>query len=633
MQIIVNPHTLTINKTEIVNEGEYNIQSCNFQFSDEFSGLSKIAVFTGINGSYKIALSSDTCIIPIEVLQNEEIITVGVYAYDVDGEELVLRYSPTPDVFTVEPGSYIENAQNSSAPTPTEVEQLQSQITDNANNIETLQETTSEHTSQISDIEAEQKTQNNNIETNTNDISNIKDEQTTQNDNIAQNTADITRINNNLANYSLITETGSQILLSINSDYELKATLKDKNGNVIYESNEIDLPIESMIINATYDSTTKEIVFTLQNGNVLRVSVADLVSGLVSTDELSTILANYYTKSEINTLLSTKANSDNVYTKSETDTLLSGKVDTTTYTAGQNAQDENISENTSNIEEIQNLINQFPTVSGTGTNISLQDVLNYRFIKLMFNGNASQNGTPKTSSPIPINVVTGENTLTISNIDNTEIQNYPITLGNLEFISSSDGTIRDYIYGTPNNWYKKKCINKVILNGNEGYGKNASGTGFISFTISDYINIIDHSVSDDIRCNMLSAISSGNVANTCRIASSGRIVVTFEDTFCNYDLTALSNKIATLYNNGTPIIIYFPLATPTDEAITDTTLITQLNNIYNNAHSYNGTTNITTTYASGNEQMYLDVEALQSIESYVSNAISGAITDSLGGDY
>jgi hypothetical protein len=48
-------------------------------------------------------------------------------------------------------------------------------------------------------------------------------------------------------------------------------------------------------------------------------------------------------------------------------------------------------------------------------------------------------------------------------------------------------------------------------------------------------------------------------------------------------------------------------------AITDTTLINQLNDIYNNAHSYNGVTNITTTYASGNEQMYLDIEALKNV--------------------
>ena len=167
MQVIVNPHTIEINKTEIVNEGEYNIQSCEFQFSNEFTGLSKIVVFTGVSGSYKVALSGNTCIIPIEVLQNEEVITLGVYAYDVDGEELILRYSPTPDVFTVEPGSYIANAQNSSAPTPTEVEQLQSQITQNANDVDNLEEITGTHTTQIETIQG--------------DISNIKSEQNTQN--------------------------------------------------------------------------------------------------------------------------------------------------------------------------------------------------------------------------------------------------------------------------------------------------------------------------------------------------------------------------------------------------------------------------------------------------------------------
>ena len=53
---------------------------------------------------------------------------------------------------------------------------------------------------------------------------------------------------------SLITETGSQIALEVNNEnFRIKAKLKDKNGNVIYTSNEIDLPLESVVVNGTYD--------------------------------------------------------------------------------------------------------------------------------------------------------------------------------------------------------------------------------------------------------------------------------------------------------------------------------------------------------------------------------------------
>ena len=61
----------------------------------------------------------------------------------------------------------------------------------------------------------------------------------------------------------------------------MSISLRDANNNVIGTEKTIDLPIESMIINVEYDSQTKELVITLQSGQTVRVSVADLVSGLV----------------------------------------------------------------------------------------------------------------------------------------------------------------------------------------------------------------------------------------------------------------------------------------------------------------------------------------------------------------
>ena len=77
------------------------------------------------------------------------------------------------------------------------------------------------------------------------------------------------------------------------------------------------------------------------------------------------------------------------------------------------------------------------------------------------------------------------------------------------------------------------------------------------------------------------------------------------------DFSTLADFKAWLSTHNTTI--YYPLAEYTDIPITDTTLISQLNDIYNNAHSYNGVTNITTTYEDGNEQMYLDIEALKNV--------------------
>ena len=82
--------------------------------------------------------------------------------------------------------------------------------------------------------------------------------------------------------FSLVTETGSSFTLSIDpATFVMIATLKDKNGRALSVQT-VDLPLESVVVGGTYDSNTREVVLTLENGNVIRFSVADLVSGLQS---------------------------------------------------------------------------------------------------------------------------------------------------------------------------------------------------------------------------------------------------------------------------------------------------------------------------------------------------------------
>ena len=98
-------------------------------------------------------------------------------------------------------------------------------------------------------------------------------------DNVMQ--GDMTSAKN--VTYALVGEAGARILLNINSaDYKMTAILQDKDGNTIYTSNVIDLPLESMVVSGSYDSTTKKVILTLQNGNTVEFSIADLVDGLVS---------------------------------------------------------------------------------------------------------------------------------------------------------------------------------------------------------------------------------------------------------------------------------------------------------------------------------------------------------------
>jgi hypothetical protein len=56
--------------------------------------------------------------------------------------------------------------------------------------------------------------------------------------------------------------------------------LKDQNGDNLGTAQTIDLPLESVVVGGSYNSQTQKVVLTLQNGNTIEFSVADLVSGL-----------------------------------------------------------------------------------------------------------------------------------------------------------------------------------------------------------------------------------------------------------------------------------------------------------------------------------------------------------------
>ena len=106
----------------------------------------------------------------------------------------------------------------------------------------------------------------------------------------------ITKTVNNLTNYELKTATGNTIDLSIDSTtYVMTLALKNSAGTTI-STDSVDLPLETMVVGASYDSATKKIILTLQSGATVDFSVADLVSGLqteiTSTNKLSADLVD-----------------------------------------------------------------------------------------------------------------------------------------------------------------------------------------------------------------------------------------------------------------------------------------------------------------------------------------------------
>lgn len=128
MNIQVTPHTIAITINNNINAGEYNITPCEFTFTEEYENLTKEAIFSSCDGSViKTSILNNQCTIPFEVLQQEGNVLLGVYAYETDDDELVLRYSPTPQYFNVKKGSF-QVGNDPDLPSPTEWERVLEQI-------------------------------------------------------------------------------------------------------------------------------------------------------------------------------------------------------------------------------------------------------------------------------------------------------------------------------------------------------------------------------------------------------------------------------------------------------------------------------------------------------------------------
>lgn len=111
-----------------------------------------------------------------------------------------------------------------------------------------------------------------------------------------------------LSDYSLNTDSGNKIVLEMNNTtYKIKAILKDKDNNVINTSNEIDLPLESMVTNISYNNQI--LTLTHQDGQTTEVSIADLISDLASKEEVEELQSQV---DDLTTLVETELESNEV---------------------------------------------------------------------------------------------------------------------------------------------------------------------------------------------------------------------------------------------------------------------------------------------------------------------------------
>lgn len=122
------------------------------------------------------------------------------------------------------------------------------------------------------------------------------DNVTIKNNTISVNLSDITNelstISHSLHNYSLKDNAGASLNLTYEIDtHTLEISLLNEKS-IALSTKSISLPLESMVVNGRYDSDTKKIIMTLQNGNEVEVSIGDLISGLVGQDDFNNLVEN-----------------------------------------------------------------------------------------------------------------------------------------------------------------------------------------------------------------------------------------------------------------------------------------------------------------------------------------------------
>ena len=154
---------------------------------------------------------------------------------------------------------------------------------------------------------------------------------------------------------------------------------------------------------------------------------------------------------------------------------------------------------------------------------------------------------------------------------------YPINLGTLELCKI--GNYQDYIYKNNGNWYVHKEINKIVFDGSENFTIYSSNTSRVVFLINisgDIANYVDTTKAPNLICSHFVAVSqnktwaNGNISRYTANQKGIYFTTKADETIDTFKTWLSSNNVS----------VYYPLATPTEEEITDTTLIAQLDNLH-----------------------------------------------------
>lgn len=456
MEIIVTKDSLKIAEKDLVHKGEYNVNELTFTFSEEYEGLSKMAVFSNTLNAVQTAITNNTCIIPAEILLKKMDLTIGVYAYTLENNVLVKRLSPAPITIKVENGSYIKGLRNPQIDNPTLFEQFMEQLEGNIDDLQEQIDSKQDTLTPGDNITIENGVISANVPTKTSDLIN--------------DSGFIDKAVNDLENYSKTDEfkevafSGSyNDLLDLPTIPTKVSELQNDENYQTYDDVEAmisalgsvftlkgtvntiaDLPqTDNQIGDVWYVKSESAGYVWINDDGTLRweilgstVDISDFLtkSGLAQTTGQNT--DNAMSQKAITDALNTKQNTINNsnklnpdYVATNTTKQFASETEKQTwnnksdfsgdYNDLTNKPDLTIYEEKEDAEtKYETLLSQIPTNEDLGNPVSgnpinVQDSSNLPIVDFALLGNATQADTPTPDTPQDIHVVTGDNTVKV----------------------------------------------------------------------------------------------------------------------------------------------------------------------------------------------------------------------------
>ena len=208
-------------------------------------------------------------------------------------------------------------------------------------------------------------------------------------------------------------------------------------------------------------------------------------------------------------------------------------------------------------------------------------------------GDTLQNGTPTPDTPIPVQTVTGEQTITVS--DGVDSENFTISLGSIELCKI--GNYQDYIYKSGEDWYVHKKCGKAVFDGTESWSGGAStGSPTYLYAYTAALDSLSLYSARQAFCSHFTMASNMLATGTSVSYPCMSVVTPSAGTYAHIRLmiplaTAANINGLKTWLSSHNTNLYYVLATETDTKITDATLIGQLNNVHEwlTRYGYNAT--------------------------------------------